>query len=148
MKVFLETAKWIWKNLMVKRKKAAESFCPGGMAGTAFLFYLWNITALGIEEFLKPIMFGYTSTSVTGAKELKHWIQCELIIGTSSENSWASIWRKTTDLFYFFFFVPFMGGNSIILGLYCGDIKSFVGSLSWRVRKERIEAGLFFQILH
>lgn len=28
------------KYLMVKRKKAAESFCPGGMAGTAFLFYL------------------------------------------------------------------------------------------------------------
>lgn len=26
--------------------------------------------------------------------------------------------------------VPFMGGNSIILGLYCGDIKSFVGSLN------------------
>lgn len=38
--------------------------------------------------------------------------------------------EKLLIFFIFFFFVPFMGGNSIILGLYCGDIKSFVGSLS------------------
>lgn len=65
------------RDLIVKRKKKKKLLRAFVLVEwLAFLFYIWSVTALGTEEFFKPIRFALSASFYIGGVGTKcEWTQ-------------------------------------------------------------------------